>query len=72
MALEPWTTIQQEGPPVECECRCGRILTTYAQIDLDRKKSVLDRPCPGCGRYDNLLRVKYPPQDLKPVEREES
>jgi len=62
--LKPWDQIRKNGDPPECSCRCGMTFHSYAQLDMDRRKSITEKPCPGCGKTDDIWRGSYPPESF--------
>ena len=44
-------------PEDTCYCRCGHVFRSHARIDMERRRSISRKPCPGCEKHDELRRV---------------
>lgn len=59
-----WSTFD-DLPESECECRCGAIFRSHTKgIYRDRVLAISRKPCPSCGRNNNLRRVSSDPESF--------
>lgn len=49
-------------PEATCYCRCGVVFRSHSQIDMHVCRSISRKPCPGCGKQDELRRVSHDPE----------
>lgn len=59
--MKDWSKISSAS----CFCRCGREFRAKAQIDMERRRSVSEIPCPGCGKTDDLWKVSGDPETFE-------
>lgn len=52
-------------PPHDNECRCGAYYESHSRFVGPPKLCVVtERPCPGCGKHDNLRSSRGRPHDF--------
>ena len=51
--MKDWS-ILHEYPPMYCVCRCRAEYRSHTQIDMEKRRTVSELPCPSCGNHDNL------------------
>ncbi len=56
-----WTVFDQY-PESTCYCNCDAIFRSHAKIVMSIRRSVSRKPCPDCGKNDNLRRVSSDPE----------
>lgn len=59
-----WTPFKQWSLSTNY-CRCGAVYHAYYKVRRLENKGyvgVTDRPCPACGRYDNVRRSSTEPE----------
>lgn len=59
--VKDWS-IFNEYEEGECHCRCGVVFASHSQIDMERRKSITRKPCPGCGKDDDCWMCSSPPE----------
>jgi len=58
-----WTIF--DGQPEDtCTCKCGRIFRSHSKIDMQRFKLISRKPCPACGKADNLFKASSDPESF--------
>ena len=45
-----------------CYCRCGCVFQSHSKIDMELRRSIARKPCPECGKNDDLRRVSSGPE----------
>lgn len=63
MPLKGWNELREHRES-NCDCRCGATFRSLAQVDYeaDPVKFVSERPCPQCGRTDDLRAIRSDPE----------
>lgn len=56
--MKDWAKISE----ATCHCRCGEVFRSKAQIDMSKRKSVCEKPCPKCGKADDVWKVSGDPE----------
>lgn len=59
-------SVFDKWPESECECRCEEFFQSHAKCAFLTEAFMLQsrKPCPGCGRSDNLRTVRSEPETM--------
>lgn len=45
-------------------CRCDTVFRAKHKINYETHRGEIDRPCPGCGKTDDIRRASHDPERL--------
>lgn len=58
-----WSVFNND-PENNCYCRCGAIFRSHAKFVGVLGKMVARKPCPACGKNDDMQRVSSDPESF--------